>query len=235
MLVHGGRFRAGTSGDYTIFGDTWAFDLSAEAWSEIDTSSPPPPRLYHAATTDGERLYVYGGGDEGAFLGDFLSDLWAFDPANATWTELHDGSGNAPGARIWANLEFDGSGERLLLFGGHDDGVLGNNNELWSFNLGNQKWKRLIEGDVFSTPQNDVCDFPADFTVIDADAPERRDAAASAVADGEMLVFGGKTDCGNINDVWSWTFASETWSNVSRATEGEVCLRAYQECTSMCF
>jgi len=288
LLLHGGRFRAGTSGDYTVFGDTWAFDLdtevwskltgqglpdrsnhaaavvgdqwiafggnssdsgaiftpqndtwafdlSTDSWSEIDAANPPPSRLYHAVATDGDRLYVYGGGDEGAFLGDFYADLWAFDPADASWTQLHDGSGNAPAPRIWANLEFDASGSRLLLFGGHDDGVLGNNNELWSFDLSNQKWKRLAEGDVYNAPQNDICDFPADFTVIDPASPERREAAATTVANGELLLFGGKTDCGNANDVWSWSFASETWTNLSRATEGEVCLRAYQECVSMCF
>jgi N-acetylneuraminic acid mutarotase len=288
MLLHGGRFRAGTSGDYTIFGDTWAFDmatdtwtkisgqgltdrsnhagavigdtwfvfggnsassgasfvplddtwafdLATDSWTEIDTTAAPPSRLYHAAASDGDRLFVYGGGDEGAFLGSFFRDLWAFDPADGSWTELHDGSGNAPAARIWANLEFDKAGSRLILFGGHDDGTLGNNNELWSFDLDSLKWKRLAKGDVYNAPQNDVCDFPADFTTIDEDAPERRDAAASTVAGGEMILFGGKTDCGNVNDVWTLNFASETWTNVARATEGEVCLRAYQECSTMCF
>ncbi len=288
MLVHGGRFRAGDSGDYTVFGDTWAFDLDSDSWSkitgsgpsdrsnhsgsvvgdawvmfggnsaasgasftplddtwsfdlttdswsEINTSSAPPPRLYHSTASDGDRLYVYGGGDENAFIGDFHGDMWALDPNGGDWTELHDGSGNAPIPRIWANLEYDAGGNRLILFGGHDDGILGNNNELWSFNLDTNKWKNLAEGDVYNSPQIDVCDFPADFTTIDEDAPERRDAAATGVANGELILFGGKTDCGNANDVWTWSFTSEEWTNVSIATEGEVCLRAYQECSTMCF
>jgi N-acetylneuraminic acid mutarotase len=288
MLLHGGRFRRGGSGDYTVFADTWAFDLDADnwtritsdgpskrsnhagavvgdawlifagnssssganftplsdtwsfdlrtdTWTELDPAAVPPPRLYHSAASDGDRLYVYGGGDEGAFLGDFHADLWAFDPANSTWTELHDGSGTAPIARIWANLEYDENRHRLILFGGHDDGILGNNNELWSFDLTSMEWSNLAEGDVYHAPANDICDFPADFTTIDPDSPERRDAAATAVGDNGIFLFGGKTDCGNVNDVWKWGYGHQSWVRLSRATEGEVCLRAYQECSTMCF
>jgi len=48
-----------------------------------------------------------------------------------------------------------------------------------------------------------------------------------------MIIFGGKTDCGLINDVW--TYSGSAWVPRSRATEGEACLRAYQTCESMCF
>ena len=52
--------------------------------------------------------------------------------------------------------------------------------------------------------------------------------------DGEMLIFGGKTDCGLVNDVWSYTLGSG-WSELSPATSGQACLRANQNCSSLCF
>ena len=77
---------------------------------------------------------------------------------------------------------------------------------------------------------------PADFTKIDPDGPERRAGAAVAMTDdGQMLVFGGKTDCGNANDVWSLNLATDTWELRSKANEGEVCLRFSDSCSSMCF
>jgi hypothetical protein len=292
MIVHGGRFRDGDSGDYTLYGDTWAFDfktdtwaklkgpgsgpsergnhsgiivddtlwvfggndsangavfapmndlwafdLTTEKWTETTTTNPPPPRLYQAMAADADHLYIYGGGDENALFGTgFYGDLWSLDLGTLKWTELHPGGAGAPLGRIWGALAHDAANERLVMFSGHDEGALGNTNELWTFNLGNDSWKQQSAGDQFSAPANGQCDFPADFTTIDDSAPERRDASVNApTGDGQLVIFGGKTDCGNSNDVWSLDLDNLAWSEWSRATEGEVCLRAFQDCTTMCF
>ena len=90
--------------------------------------------------------------------------------------------GDGAAGRIWPHIAWDESGSRLLLFGGHDDGALGNNNELWQFKPGSGNWKQLSAGDTFNNPASGVCDFPEDFTVIDPSAPERRSAAAWAAS-----------------------------------------------------
>jgi len=291
MIIHGGRFRSGGSGPYTLYGDAWALDLKTDTWSQLSngadgpsarsnhaaeiaqgqlwvfggndsadgavfnprndlwsldlesgtwekrtTTNKPPKRLYHSMATDGDRLYVYGGGDENALFGSFFRDVWVLDLATLAWSELHSGDGDAPLGRIWAPMEYDAENHRLVVFGGHDDGVLGNNNELWTFDLTGNFWTRLSAGDEHNAPANGVCDFPPDFTMIDDASPERRNAGVSAVTpEGELVIFGGKTDCGNANDVWALDMAGESWSEWFRATEGEVCLRASQECREMCF
>ncbi len=293
MLIHGGRFRDGSSGTYTLYGDTWSFDLKTDTWSKLagatdgpskrvnhaaafargkmyimggndsddglvfnpkrdtwafdpatasweklDTTNNPPGRLYHPMATDGDHLYVYGGGDENALFGTgFHNDLWSLDLDTLKWTELSDGSASGdPDSRIWGALTHDATNNRLIMFAGHDDTNLGNNNQLYQFNLANNKWKLLEIGDEFNQPENDVCDFPADFTTIVDGIPERRQAGvATQTHDGRLMIFGGKTDCGNVNDVWSLDLGNDTWTEHSRATEGEACLRAYQECSAMCF
>ena len=291
MLIHGGRFRNGDSGDYTLYGDTWAFDFELETWTKLagpgggpskrgnhgavvaqdalvvfggndsdngavfsplndtwtldlgtlqwnrlETTNKPPARLYPAVATDGSTLYVYGGGDENALFGTgFFGDLWALDLTTGQWTELNDGTGNAPVDRFWAGLEHDPNGNRLILFAGHDSGDLGNTNQVWSFNLETQKWKTLHEGDTYSSPANGQCDFPADFTDIDDTSPERRNAGVVTRGDDQLVIFGGKTDCGNANDVWALDLTTDTWTEWSRATAGEVCLRANQTCSTLCF
>ena len=290
-LIHGGRYRAGTSGDYTVYDDLWAFDLATESWTmlaaggpsgrsnhvaavfgnyllvyggnssnnglsftplgdtwvydlagaggwtQLPTSNDPEARLFHAAAASDSTLYVFGGGDENAFTGPFFGDLWALDVASGAWTLLDGGGGNdKPISNSWADLLYDGAGNRLLLWSGHEDSQLGNNNAVWAYDLGGGGWSQLEIGDVYNAPANGFCDFPADFVVPDLAAPERRNAGAAVLDDGgNMLIFGGKTDCGLINDVWSWSLAESSWQERSPATSGEICLRASAMCQTMCF
>jgi len=125
---------------------------------------------------------------------------------------------------------------KLVLFGGHDAGALGNNNEVWTFDPSTGDWDRQIRGDTWNKPANGVCDFPADFATIDDASPERREAAAGALTDaGQLIIAGGKSDCGNLNDVWTLDPATSTWTERFVATEGEACLRTKASCSSMCF
>lgn len=288
LVLHGGRFRAGDSGAYTVRKDTWildlatdtwrkvagsgpperfdhlgavigdrfviwggndstdgaiiaprndawAFDLTTETWSRLTTSGKPEARTYAAGAADDGRLYAFGGGGTDALVGTFRNDLWALDVATGAWTELHDGSGKAPKGRIWADLVHDAERGQLLLWAGHDDGELGNTNQVWAFDLGARTWKQVRKGDVFANPANAFCDYPADFTTVDRESPERREAGVAVWADDALLVFGGKADCGNLDDVWTFDPADATWTERSRATSGEVCLRGGAACSSMCF
>jgi N-acetylneuraminic acid mutarotase len=236
LIIHGGN--SSVSGAYyTALGDLWAFDLETLEWSELDASGGPSDRLFHggAVSSDG-MLYVYAGGDEQAFTGPFLDDLWALDLTTLTWTELHSGGSSAPEGRLSPSLVVDEANNRLVTFGGHDDGILGNNNQVWAYDLSSGDWSQLHDGDVYANSASGTCDFPSDFTDPDYDSPERRYTQASALTDsGEMLVFGGKTDCGVIDDVWSYDLADDTWSEQYSANSGEICLRAFAECESLCF
>ena len=294
-LIHGGRYRAGTSGAYTLYddlwafdfatdswtelpsaggpsarsnhvavvsgdhlivyggnastdglsfiplGDTWAFDLEAETWTQVSTTNDPSARLFHTATVEPATgiLLMFGGGDANAFVGPFFRDLWALelapDAASGTWTMLDNGLPGPPGT-TWADLVWDDAGQRVVLWAGHDDGALGNTNTIWTWPLVGNGWTQAEVGDVQSAPANGFCDFPVDFVVPDLDAPERRSAGATVVTDsGELLVFGGKTDCGQVNDVWAWSLSEQTWTERSPATGGEICLRAFANCQTMCF
>ena len=292
MIIHGGRWREGDSGNYTLHDDLWAFDLATDTWTELPSENGPRRRVTHslvvsgdqllvyggnstesstsyvpmndvwsydlndntwtelstdaaagkrhfqgtAISDDGEKMFVYGGGDENAYTGPFFGDLWAYRVESGTWSELHDGTGDAPDARIMPSLLFDGSANRLLLWSGHDDSSLGNTNQMWAFDLSTYTWSLLNAGDEYSNPPYGYCDFPPDFVEVDTTSPERRYFGASVMTDTDLLIFGGKTDCGQINDVWSWSLESEEWAERSSATFGEVCARTSAgDCASLCF
>jgi hypothetical protein len=92
---------------------------------------------------------------------------------------------------------------------------------------------------VYNKPANGFCDFPADFTVVDMEAPERRNAHVFVYASGScpsVLTSMGKTDCGASDDVFRWRFDTEVWEELTVAREGEMCLRADRgfDCFEMC-
>jgi hypothetical protein len=99
-------------------------------------------------------------------------------------------------------------------------------------------WDLLHRGDTFQTPIPVFCQPTADFASVDLASPERRSSHAWVSACDHALTFGGKTDCGAIDDVWAFDYASGTWENPVPATLGEVCLR-YQNgdptfCAGLC-
>ena len=240
LLMYGGNIST-SSTSYWPSQELWSFDLSGdEGWTSLDPDAEAGKRHFHAGTisSDGKTMWVYGGGDENAYLGPFFGDLWALDVDTLIWTEIHDGVSSAPAARIWPNLVFDEVGNRLLLWAGHDDESLGNTNQMWSYDLTDNTWTELEQGDAYSNPALGFCNFPADFTEPDMQAPERRYAGAAAINDESLIIFGGKTDCGQVNDLWTWDLEDQSWTERSDATSGEICARTFNDpegCDSLCF
>ncbi len=238
LFVFGGN--ASTSGlSYQPMDDLWILDLETLAWTERGTTGTPGPRLFHAMTpaADGGSLFVFAGGDENAFAGPLLADLWELDLASWTWFERHAGGGITPGGdnpstRFSPDL-MTLDDDTLLMFAGHDE-LTGPTNVVHRYQIADGDWDQLEVGDVYANPANGFCDFPADFTTIDPEAPERRYFGVSGLTrEGELITFGGRTDCGLINDTWSWT-RDGGWVRRTTPSGGEVCLRAFADCADLC-
>ncbi len=222
--------------------DLWALDLTTNTWSQRATSGPrPPARLFHAMTGDAAsgKLYVMAGGDENAFVGPFLADAWAYDIASDSWSEIGASlAAVTDPARIKAGLlaQPGDGGTKLHFFAGHDDGTLGNRNDMTVLDPGGSAWRAARTGDTFNQPNMGACNFPADFTVIDNDSPERRSGFAIAHApDGQaFVVFGGDTDCGRASDAWWYDATLEAWEIVRATPVGLSCLRFSTQCSGLC-
>jgi hypothetical protein len=115
---------------------------------------------------------------------------------------------------------------------------VGNNNDTWEFDLASATWNAIVEAETVNEPAFARCDFPVDFTQPNRQAPDRRSAhfASLDTQRGEWVVFGGKTDCGIINDVWTFDLARDAWINLKPATQGEACNRGEnpESCVAMC-
>ena len=121
---------------------------------------------------------------------------------------------------------------RLVLFGGHDDTALGNNNDIWTFDLAAQSWTRAPGGDAFNAPacmpagECMMCNFPSDFTIFDAASPERRESQLFAILGDSAIMYGGRTDCGLAKDTWSLDLGSLTWTQHNESPLGMTCFRS---------
>ncbi len=244
LWLHGGN--ASNNGlSFAPLGDVWFLDPSFGGWQLFKTTGKAPvARIMHAGavTRDGNWLVIFGGGDANAFQGPFFSDTWRLDLHTGAWQAIAT-SGSAPAARILGTMVASG-GSKVLLFGGHDGGDVGNRNDLWELDVANGTWTVLRNGDlgqggdpnVVNKPANATCDFPADFMQIDQDSPERRESALFSWDDAgqKAWLFGGKSDCGALRDVWTFDVAKGKWTVVDDTPKGWSCSRYVDPCTHLC-
>ncbi len=181
----------------TYLNDLWEFNPSTKEWTWMGGNSAAPclqgvacsgasgvygtlgtpsetnlpgAREFGATWTDGSgNLWLFGGQGMVADGGNYLNDLWEFNPSTNYWTWMggsdtlstqggapgvygtlgKPATGNFPGSREYASSWTDGSGN-LWLFGGYGfdaNGVLGNLNDLWEFNPSTNQWAWMSGSD----------------------------------------------------------------------------------------
>ena len=224
--------------------DTWYFDVAGATWTLVSTGTPGQ-RPRRASCTRRRSIprvagcLVFAGTDDSAFSPApiYFTDLWALDTTAMTWSMLDAGTAmTAPPGRFFGSMAYDPAADGYLVFGGHNSANLGNSNDLWRFEAGGGGWSLLRSGDRFNEPITVACSPPVDFAIPDFGAPERRSSHAFVTSSscGHALVFGGKTDCGAIDDVWAYDFAGEVWVNTVDAIEGEACWRRWDGDFTLC-
>lgn len=186
MLIFGGGF-------FVDLNDLWAYDPASDTWTQLNpTGGPPPGRDGHACVWDSQnnQLLVFAG-RTGATLS---NDLWAYRPASNNWVALSP----LPAGPRWGLTDaavWDPLGNRMLVFGGSVENV-GPVNELWSYSPAADSWTLL-------TPAGA--------------APAARTAHSSVWASpiNCMLIFGGRTAAGDVNDVWQYCPQTNQWTQIS--------------------
>jgi hypothetical protein len=71
-------------------GDTWALDLEADTWTELDAAGPSA-RGWHVMAADAETgtIVLFGGGPSREAC---TGETWIFDPRTGTWAEVEAAS-----------------------------------------------------------------------------------------------------------------------------------------------
>src|SRR3989475_1874243 len=160
--------------------DTWEFH--AGVWTNVTTSSGPPPRLFTTMAYDAVDGYgvLFGGVSSNPTVFPFsgtLGDTWKF--AEGSWTNITTTTG--PPARTLSTLAYDAADGYTLLFGGVS-GTTGFFGDTWRFLAGT--WTNIP-------------------TSI---APSARSNGSIAYDDADhyIVLFGGTSTAVGLSDTWTW-------------------------------
>lgn len=119
-----------------IFGgaDTWAYDVTANAWTQISPRTSAPPRRWTAVVHHARSgVFVMFGGND-------LGDTWTYDPAVDDWKEMKPA--RAPSGRKYHAMAYDERADKVVLFGGAPgpqdaETPLG---DTWIYDLARNEW-----------------------------------------------------------------------------------------------
>ncbi|HKQ58676.1 MAG TPA: kelch repeat-containing protein [Candidatus Eisenbacteria bacterium] len=135
-----------------------------------------------------DRVIVFGGLDYNSYS----SHVWSFSLSSHEWALL-PAAGPGPGERIGHSAVYDPVRDRMVVFGGYNgNGVL---NDVWQLSLsGFPTWSPLA---VTGTPP----------------VPRYLQSAIYDPVRDRLMVFGGYSDSGRLNDVWVLPLSGESaWS-----------------------
>ena len=199
--------------------DTWEYDPATGAWTERTALGDKPSARYaHAMAFDGSRgkAVVFGGWD--ISTGNFMNDLWDWDPGSGAWTQRL-GNGNAPGptGRLYASMIYNAASARLeLIAGGNYDSNYGKGGYggsyigpvpigAYGFTGSREVWE-LEPATAAYTDRTAPLDVPA---------PRSNHAMAYHPVTGKVYMFGGYQSLSYtvaLDDLWEWN--GTTWAQV---------------------
>ena len=225
-----------------LSGDLWVYDVEAAAWSQLATDGGPAARFGHNAILDPSRgrVVVFGGQAGGAFF----SDVWAYEPAANSWSEIA-AEGAGPAQRYGAGGALDPLTESLVISHGFTN--QGRFDDTWEFSLGQAQWvddsptqgerplRRCLLRTVVDIRRNRMllfggqsnqAPFHGDLWAFDfagrnwselAGGPSPRNLYSAVVRDDQptMLLFGGNTESGESNELWALDLTSDQWSSIA--------------------
>lgn len=153
MWVFGGRYRAGDSGNYTLFNDLLRYDIAVDEWEAVDADGTPPlPRATSALAWDSKRnmLWMFAGNlAESGLVYMPTDDLWSFDIDSSTWeprvTEV------VPPRRLFHSMIYDEQRDWLVVFGGGNETAFDSFpvyfGDLWAYDIAAGEWLELAGQD----------------------------------------------------------------------------------------
>lgn len=159
------------------------WDLSTDTWTSFGEGGPAG-RYKADAVWDGSRMLLFGGrfdDDEDTLT---RSDLWAWDPAAQTWTELSPTGG--PGALTRTSMALGTDG--LVYMSGGIDGDDTRYDWVWTLDPSTLAWSEVP---------------------VTGETPGNRASHSSHWYDGKLWVWGGS---GQDNALWSLDPAAGTWT-----------------------
>ena len=172
--------------------DTWAYDVGANKWKEMNPNFDPGGIGLLAYDSESDRVIMFS-----LFSGDYerldvTNQTWAYDYNTDTWTRMSD----HPRKLIGGAITYDAESDRIILFSGYDAVQKVQYPETWAYDYNTDTWTEMEP----------------------LDSPVGRDSHLMTydIKADRVLLFGGDIIEGNrIDDsLWSYDFNSNTWQEL---------------------
>ena len=185
-------FQGAETANRQFLPDVWFFDLGSNTWSRF-SGSEPSARCHHTFLVDADRgrALLFGGFPR-------TNELWSWDVAEATWTDITPGTGN-PLPRCLHGSVVCPSRKQMIVYGGLNGGFTPDLSDTWSYSLTDDSWTLL------------VADSP----------PGRRYGQVMALdeARDRVILFGGLRQVDgsgsqDVGDLWAFDLSTKVWSEL---------------------
>ncbi|OGL47316.1 MAG: hypothetical protein A2161_17100 [Candidatus Schekmanbacteria bacterium RBG_13_48_7] len=136
MIIFGGYTGSGYSNEIYSYSPP-----PVNEWTLLSSvTDPPPPRTEQSAIlipdSTGDTILIFGGKDSSVYF----NDLWKFDLASTTWTEI-SAAGDIPAARASHTAVYNDTDNQMIVFGGETPVC---NDDTYILNLSTNNWTELI-------------------------------------------------------------------------------------------
>jgi N-acetylneuraminic acid mutarotase len=165
-----------------------------QTWTKISPGlgSSPSARMGASAVYDPQdkKMILFGGKDGTVYL----NDLWVFDFATNTWSQLNTISSTLPEPRAYHTAAFDPTNHRMLVWSGQVAGGFLSDVSVWALNLSSSNW---ISWQKLSSTSN---------------IPQRFGSVAVYVPYGNrIIIFGGYGSTGQLSDTYQLDNVTYVW------------------------
>lgn len=183
MLVFGGYNGA-------LLNDLWAYRPDTNSWVQLSpVGGTPTARFDHTAIWDTvkNQMLVFGGAAKSGSGFTYFNDLWVYRPGSNSWSQLAP-TGGPPAGRSGHSAVWDPGNAQMLVFGGASTNSTSTTylHDLWAYRPGTNSWVLRAPSGV---------------------SPSGRNLHTAVWNPGaaQMLVFGGESASGSLNDLWVYT------------------------------
>ena len=216
---------------WSLGGDFYGFDLTAETWTTVPSMPAGKERQYACGFTNGTNGFVFGGEASGTDL----NDLWIYSPISNSWTAMAAKPGN--GVRGAAYFVI---GNIAYIIGGAYS-TANALNEVWAYNMSTDVWTQknnlpfacwrssatAVSGKgylLFGREANgrfrkelfEYNPIADSWTLINNFPGAGRAYAAMQNINNELVVFGGLDTLNNYyNTQWKYNIAATTWTQIT--------------------
>jgi hypothetical protein len=218
-------------------------------WTKLTTVNAPSVRLGHTLVYDPatDKVLLFGGTTDSMILPQsWFGDLWAYDAASSTWTELHP-AGAKPPARAFHSMVYDDTTGDFLLLGGVGDSMDWFSepmNDVWAYHPVANSWEQLhpngkgpssderilavydpVARKVIASQLDRLWAYDPATNVWTSLRPKGQvpdkpiDTMMYEPLTGRILVFGGTWDMGFLSGSWAYEAMTNTFTELPSSSD----------------